>query len=97
MSVVEPNLGDSKTSDTAAVNLPVIRYFQFENCGKEGTFPIHSSRIIFDLSSKLLFAYLVFMKKKCCISHVSQQRSNHLYESSLEIEIVSSAGHICGL
>ena len=63
MSVVEPNLGDSKTSDTAAVNLTVIRYFHFENCGKEGTFPIHSSRIIFDLSSKLLFAYLMFMKR----------------------------------
>ena len=58
-SVVEPNLGKSKTGDTAAANLIVIHYFHFENCTKEGTFLIHSRGTIFDLSSKLLFAFLI--------------------------------------
>lgn len=62
-SVVEPNLGKSKTGDTAAANLIVIHYFHFENCTKEGTFLIHSRGTIFDLSSKLLFAFFMFMKR----------------------------------
>lgn len=62
-SAAEPNLGDSKTNETAAVNRIVIHYFHFENCSIGGSFLVHSSEIIFDLSSKLLFGYLIFMKR----------------------------------
>lgn len=57
------NLDDSKTSDTVTVNLTIIHYFHFWNCSKGRTCLIHSSEITFDLSSKLLFALLMFMKR----------------------------------